>query len=130
MRKWVVLLTLLVLAVAVAVGLWQFKKSGPRRAPSPLRAGEAFTIHVRWGVAEVRARKAGQVEELAPDLLVKADSRVFKEMLGGLRGPALALAGFDYPKGGAIAFGRFLKLFTPPKMKRPFEPYPTGDGAS
>jgi alkyl sulfatase BDS1-like metallo-beta-lactamase superfamily hydrolase len=86
-------------------------------------AGEAFTIHVRWGVAEVRARSTKAVEALEPEILVRADSRVFKEMLGRLRGPAVALAGFEYPKGGAIAFGRFLKLFTPGKMKRPFEPY-------
>lgn len=83
--------------------------------------GEAFSIHVRWGVAEVRARPAKEVEALKPDLLVMADSRHFKEMLGGLRQPVVTLAGFDYPKGDAVAFARFLKLFAAPKMKRPFE---------
>jgi hypothetical protein len=34
----------------------------------------------------------------------------------------VTLAGFTYKKGNAIAFGKFLKLFEQPKMKRPFEP--------
>jgi alkyl sulfatase BDS1-like metallo-beta-lactamase superfamily hydrolase len=88
-------------------------------------AGEAFTIHVRWGVAEVKARRPGDLETLNPEILVVADSKTFKEMLAGLSQPLLALAKFEYPKGSAIAFGRFLKLFAAPKMKRPFEPYQT-----
>jgi alkyl sulfatase BDS1-like metallo-beta-lactamase superfamily hydrolase len=85
--------------------------------------GEAFTIHVRWGVAEVRARQPEDLEPLDPETLVMADSERFKEMLAGLSQPLLTLAKFEYPKGSAIAFGRFLKLFAPPEMKRPFEPY-------
>jgi hypothetical protein len=54
---------------------------------------------------------------------VVADSKDFKEMLGGLRTPVLTLPKFDYPKGGAAAFGSFLKLFKPGEMKRPFDPY-------
>jgi hypothetical protein len=43
-------------------------------------------------------------------------------MLAKIRSPLVTLAGFKYEKGNAIAFGKFLKLFEQPKMKRPFEP--------
>jgi hypothetical protein len=58
------------------------------------------------------------------DLKVRADSRAWKEMLAKIRNPLVTLAGFNYEKGNAIAFGKFLKLFEQPKMKRPFEPVP------
>lgn len=83
---------------------------------------EAFAIHVRYGVAEIRPRSPQELDSLNPDLQVKADSRAWKEMLAKIRNPPATLAGFHYDKGNAIAFGRFLKLFERPVMKRPFEP--------
>jgi alkyl sulfatase BDS1-like metallo-beta-lactamase superfamily hydrolase len=83
---------------------------------------EAFTIQVRHGVAEIRPRLLQDLDRLNLDLIVKADSMLWKEMLAKIRNPLATLAGFKYEKGNAIAFGKFLKLFEQPKMKRPFEP--------
>ena len=52
---------------------------------------------------------------------VKADSRVFKEMPGRLRNPLVAITGFDYEKGGAVSFGKFMRFFQPADMKLPCE---------
>ncbi|MEW6332781.1 MAG: alkyl sulfatase dimerization domain-containing protein [Thermodesulfobacteriota bacterium] len=78
--------------------------------------GEAFTIHVRRGVAEIMPRLADDLH-----ILVRADSVRWKEMAGRLRSPVTTLAGFDYPKGSAVAFALFLKLFEPPPIRLPFE---------
>jgi len=83
---------------------------------------EAFTIQVRHGVAEIRPRLLQDLDRLNLDLMVRADSKLWKEMLAKIRNPLVTLAGFKYKKGNAIAFGKFLKLFEQPKMKRPFEP--------
>jgi len=83
---------------------------------------EAFTIQVRHGVAEIRPRLLQDLDRLNLDLMVRADSKLWKEMLVKIRNPLVTLAGFKYKKGNAIAFGKFLKLFEQPKMKRPFEP--------
>jgi alkyl sulfatase BDS1-like metallo-beta-lactamase superfamily hydrolase len=83
---------------------------------------EAFTIHVRHGVAEIRQCSAQDLDGLKLDLKVTADSAAWKEMLAKIRNPAATLAGFEYNPGNAIAFGRFLSLFDRPKMKRPLEP--------
>jgi alkyl sulfatase BDS1-like metallo-beta-lactamase superfamily hydrolase len=83
---------------------------------------EAFTIHVRHGVAEIRPRLLQDLDRLNLDLMVRADSTLWREMLAKIRNPLVTLAGFTYKKGNAIAFGKFLKLFEQPKMKRPFEP--------
>ena len=85
-------------------------------------AKEAFTIHVRYGVAEIRPRSVQELDGLKLDLKVTADSAAWKEMLAKIRNPVATLAGFEYNPGNAIAFGKFLGLFDPPKMKRPFEP--------
>jgi alkyl sulfatase BDS1-like metallo-beta-lactamase superfamily hydrolase len=85
-------------------------------------AGEAFTIHVRHGVAEIRPRSIQDLERMNLDLKVTADSSAWKEMLAKTRNPLRALAGFEYSPGSAIAFGKFLRLFAPPTMKRPYEP--------
>ncbi len=77
---------------------------------------EAFTIHVRRGVAEMIPRLSGNL-----DILVHADSSRWKEMLGKLRSPVATLASFDYPKGNAVAFALFLKLFEAPSIRLPFE---------
>ncbi len=86
--------------------------------------GEAFTIHVRHGVAEIRPRSIRDLNRLNLDLRVTADSKAWKEMLAKIRNPLTTLAGFEYNPGSAMAFGKFLKLFDPPKMKRPWEPLP------
>jgi alkyl sulfatase BDS1-like metallo-beta-lactamase superfamily hydrolase len=78
--------------------------------------GEAYTIHLRRGVAEM---VAGLWEPL--DMHVRADSLKWKEMLGKVRNPVATLAGFDYPKGNAVAFALFLKLFEAPPLGLPFE---------
>jgi alkyl sulfatase BDS1-like metallo-beta-lactamase superfamily hydrolase len=83
---------------------------------------EAFTIQVRYGVAEIRPRSLQDLDRLNLDLMVRADSKLWREMLAKIRNPLVTLAGFKYEKGNAIAFGKFLKLFEQPKMKRPFEP--------
>ena len=87
---------------------------------------EAFTIQVRHGLAEIRPRLLQDLDRLNLDLMVRADSKLWKEMLAKIRNPLVTLAGFKYKKGNAIAFGKFLKLFEQPKMKRPFE---TGAGS-
>ncbi|RMF23553.1 MAG: MBL fold metallo-hydrolase [Deltaproteobacteria bacterium] len=71
--------------------------------------GEAFTIHVRRGVAEIQDR-------LADDLDMKAtvDSKVFKEMLAELRNPAWTIAHDFDVEGGKLAFTKFMSLFRPP----------------
>jgi len=78
--------------------------------------GEAFTIHVRRGVAEITPRLADNL-----DILVQANSLKWKEMLGKLRSPVTTLASFDYPKGNAVSFALFLKLFEAPPIRLPFE---------
>jgi alkyl sulfatase BDS1-like metallo-beta-lactamase superfamily hydrolase len=87
-------------------------------------ANEAFTIHVRYGVAEIRPRSVQDLGRLPLDLKVTADSQAWKEMLAQVRNPVTTLAGFEYNPGNAIAFGKFLGLFERPKMKRPYEPMP------
>ncbi len=83
---------------------------------------EAFTIQVRHGVAEIRPRLPQELDRLNLDLKVRADSKLWREMLAKIRNPLVTLARFKYEKGNAIAFGKFMKLFELPKMKRPFEP--------
>ena len=78
--------------------------------------GEAFTIHVRRGVAEITPSLSNNL-----DLLVHANSLKWKEMLGKLRSPVATLASFDYPKGNAVSFALFLKLFEAPPIRLPFE---------
>jgi len=79
--------------------------------------GRVFTIHVRRGVAEIQPRL---LED--PEIIVKTDSKIWKEMLAGLRNPLTTMAGFDYEKGGTIAFATFLKMFKTPGPKLAFEP--------
>ena len=74
--------------------------------------GEAYTIHVRRGVAEITPRLKDDL-----DMLVYADSVKWKEMLAKFRSPVMTLAGFEYPKGNIMAFVVFLKNFDSPPMK-------------
>jgi alkyl sulfatase BDS1-like metallo-beta-lactamase superfamily hydrolase len=69
--------------------------------------GEAFTMHVRRGVAEVQARAADDAE-----VVVTVDSQVWKEITAGLRNPALAYAsGAVKVEGGTLDLVGFLGLF-------------------
>jgi len=83
---------------------------------------EAFTIHVRHGVAEIRPRSVQELDGLKLDLKVTADSAAWKEMLAKIRNPVATLAGFEYNPAMPLHLAKFLRLFDPPKMKRPFEP--------
>jgi alkyl sulfatase BDS1-like metallo-beta-lactamase superfamily hydrolase len=85
-------------------------------------AGRAFLIHVRFGVAEIteRALKDLQAEDVS--ILVEADSKVWREMLAGYGNPLKIMAGYSYPRGNVVSFGRFMKLFQPGKMKLAYEP--------
>jgi alkyl sulfatase BDS1-like metallo-beta-lactamase superfamily hydrolase len=91
--------------------------------------GEAFSIHVRYGVAEIRQRTPEEIARMDFDIKVIADSRAWKEMLGKLRNPLLTLAGFTYEKGNALSFGKFLKMFKPVDQKLPYEPLRKGQGS-
>ena len=87
---------------------------------------EAYTIHIRRGVAEITP---GLKDNL--DMLVHADSFKWKEMLVELRDPEsqltkiktvmTTLAGFKYPQGNAIEFANFLNNFETPLMHLSFE---------
>ena len=78
--------------------------------------GEAFTIHVRRGVAEIKPVIKDNL-----DILVRADSIKWKGMLLKRRNPLTTLAGFDYPKDNAVAFAGFLRNFEAMPMQRPVE---------
>ena len=85
---------------------------------------EAFLMHVRYGVAEMKPVSPEELDRMDLDIKVIAQSMDFKMMLVKLKGPLKTLAGFDYPKGNAVAFGAFMKLFAPPVIKSPYEPSP------
>ncbi|MBU0734109.1 MAG: MBL fold metallo-hydrolase [Proteobacteria bacterium] len=85
---------------------------------------KAFSIHVRYGVAEIRPRSTGELDQMALDIKVVADSKAWKEMLGKIRNPVLTLAGFQYEKGNMVSFARFLAMFEPAEQKLPYEPLP------
>jgi alkyl sulfatase BDS1-like metallo-beta-lactamase superfamily hydrolase len=68
--------------------------------------GETFAVHVRRGIAEVRH---GFPEN--PDLTVIVDSTIWKEIVAGIRNPALALVKDVKKKGGTINLIKFLRLF-------------------
>jgi alkyl sulfatase BDS1-like metallo-beta-lactamase superfamily hydrolase len=74
---------------------------------------EAYTIHIRRGVAEIRPRLLDDL-----DLLVYAESKPWKEMFLNLRSPLTTLAGFEYKKGHTLEFMLFLNHFQRPKPKR------------
>ncbi|MBA4392399.1 MAG: MBL fold metallo-hydrolase [Desulfobacca sp.] len=74
--------------------------------------GEAYTIHIRRGVAEIQPRLLDNL-----DMLVKADSKSWKEMLLNLRSPLTTLAGFEYKKGNTLEFMLFMNNFKKPKPR-------------
>jgi alkyl sulfatase BDS1-like metallo-beta-lactamase superfamily hydrolase len=69
--------------------------------------GEAFTVHVRRGIAEIQPRLSEN-----PDNTVTVNSLVWKEIVAGMRNPALALVKGDVSiEGGTFELVKFLSLF-------------------
>jgi alkyl sulfatase BDS1-like metallo-beta-lactamase superfamily hydrolase len=68
--------------------------------------GEAFTVHVRRGVAEIQPQFPKN-----PDISVTVDSGVWKEIAAGMRSPALAILKDMKKEGGILNLIKFLKLF-------------------
>jgi len=68
--------------------------------------GEAFTVHVRRGVAEIRPQFPEN-----PDIALTVDSTVWKEVVTGLRNPAIALVKDVDKEGGILEIVKFLNLF-------------------
>ena len=73
------------------------------RFPDP---GEAFTVHVRHGVAEIQPKFPDN-----PDISLTVDSIVWKEVVTGFRNPAVALVKDVDKEGGTIKIINFLSLF-------------------
>ena len=70
---------------------------------------ERYTYSVRHGASEWVAGLADEV-----DLSVRVPSQAFKEMLAGVRNPALTMAtDIEMLKGSKLDFARFMKLFQP-----------------
>ncbi|MDB5977648.1 MAG: fold metallo-hydrolase [Nevskia sp.] len=73
-------------------------------------SGERYTYIVRRGVSEVVPGIGDDV-----DLRVSVSAQDFKEMLAGIRSPALSIAtDFHVLKGNKLEFAGFMKLFQPP----------------
>ena len=86
-------------------------------------AGEAFSIHVRRGVAEIRKRAFNDDADEDFSIHVVADADAWKQMLAWLRNPVTTMAGFRYEKGNALAFAMFMRLFEAPEPKLPVEAF-------
>jgi alkyl sulfatase BDS1-like metallo-beta-lactamase superfamily hydrolase len=69
-------------------------------------AGEAYTVHVRRGVAEIQPEFPAH-----PDISLTVDSKVWKEVVTGFRNPALALVKDVDKEGGTLKIIKFLNLF-------------------
>ena len=67
---------------------------------------EAFSVHVRRGVAEIRPQFPEN-----PDISLTVDSTVWKEVVTGFRNPAIALVKDVDKEGGIVEIVKFLKLF-------------------
>ncbi len=67
---------------------------------------QAFTVHVRRGVAEIQPRFPEK-----PDLVVTVDSNIWKEIAAGVRSPTLAIFKDLKKQGGTLNLIRFLRLF-------------------
>ena len=68
--------------------------------------GEAYTVHVRRGVAEIQPHFPDH-----PDISITVDSNVWKEVAAGLRNPAVALIKDMDKQGGTWNIIKFLNLF-------------------
>jgi alkyl sulfatase BDS1-like metallo-beta-lactamase superfamily hydrolase len=69
-------------------------------------AGEAYTVHVRHGVAEIQPNFPDN-----PDISLTVDSMVWKEIVTGFRNPIIALVKDVDKEGGIIKIVKFLSLF-------------------
>ena len=69
-------------------------------------AGEAYTVHVRHGVAEIQPKFPDN-----PDISLTVDSIVWKEVVTGFRNPAVALVKDVDKEGGIVKVVKFLNLF-------------------
>ena len=88
---------------------------------------QAYIIHVRRGIAEIRPCDTAMFDAKELDIKVIADSRKWKEMLAKIRNPVTTLAGFEYETGNTLSFASFLTMFTPPNPKLPYEPLIVND---
>jgi alkyl sulfatase BDS1-like metallo-beta-lactamase superfamily hydrolase len=68
--------------------------------------GDVFTVHVRRGVAEIQLKFPDN-----PDIVLTVDSNVWKEVVAGLRNPAVALVKNVDKEGGTLKIVKFLSLF-------------------
>ncbi len=68
--------------------------------------GEAYTVHVRHGVAEIQPKFSDN-----PDISLTVDSMVWKEVVTGFRNPAVALVKDTDKEGGTVKIINFLSLF-------------------
>jgi alkyl sulfatase BDS1-like metallo-beta-lactamase superfamily hydrolase len=71
-------------------------------------AGQAFTVHVRRGVAEIQPHFPDN-----PDISLTVDSKVWKEVVTGFRNPAVALVKDVDKEGGILKIINFLSMFRP-----------------
>jgi alkyl sulfatase BDS1-like metallo-beta-lactamase superfamily hydrolase len=70
-------------------------------------SGEAYTVHVRHGVAEIQPRLLAN-----PDIIVIIESNLWKEIVSGVTNPLGAFAKRKIKvTGGTIALVKFLSLF-------------------
>ncbi len=69
-------------------------------------AGQAYTVHVRRGVAEIQP-----VFPANPDISLTVDANVWKEVVTGFRNPAVALVKDVDKEGGTLKIIKFLSLF-------------------
>ena len=68
--------------------------------------GEAYTVHVRRGVAEVRPRFPKD-----PEISVTVDSHIWKEIAARIRNPTAAVLKGDLKIDGALDMVKFQRLF-------------------
>jgi alkyl sulfatase BDS1-like metallo-beta-lactamase superfamily hydrolase len=68
--------------------------------------GEVYTVHVRRGIAEIQPQFSAN-----PDISLTVDSNVWKEVVTGLRNPAIALVKDVDKEGGILEIVKFLSLF-------------------
>ncbi|MDZ7697523.1 MAG: alkyl sulfatase dimerization domain-containing protein [Deltaproteobacteria bacterium] len=85
-------------------------------------ADRGFLMHVRFGVTEITSKAPGDLRPEDVSILVRANSKKWRELLAGFGNPLRIMAGFDYPKGNTIAFARFMALFQLSEMKLAYEP--------
>ncbi len=69
---------------------------------------EGYTIHVRRGVAELQA-----IFPESPDITIRSDTTVWRELAAGLRNPVLSLASGEIEvEGSTLDLIGFLRLFS------------------